>query len=125
MVDQTLPEAQRTLTVRDSSYLIGCTFGHQDLHQFQLWPPGGNRLYRFHQTAPLALVIVILPGIVLLASSVNIELVSASARVTTDCVTPGPIDRTPCTHGSDKKHFIMKQSVVENITFLPHFITFP
>ena len=57
---------------------------------------------------PLALPRIALLSIVL-TSSVGIELLSSSARVTSVksakrlFETPGPIDRTPGTHGSDKK----------------------
>ena len=56
--------------------------------------------------------IAILPDIALLVSSVSIELVSSSARVTSVKSAeplrqrPIPIDQTPGTHGSDKKQQI-------------------
>ena len=66
------------------------------LHQLQIWPPGG------------ATCIATLPWIALLASSVCIELVSSSARVTSVksqqgvVLTSRHIDRTPGIPGSDK-----------------------
>ena len=74
------------------------------LHPLQIWPPGG------------ATCIATLPWIALLASSVCIELVSSSARVTSVksqkglvCMylkRLGPIDRTPGIPGSDKHSVI-------------------
>ena len=77
------------------------------LHWFQFWTPGG------------ATWIATLRRIALLTSSVGIELLSSSARVTsvksehslsvTDGRTSGPIDRTPGTPGSDKNSFGQKE----------------
>ena len=71
------------------------------LHQMQILPPDG------------ATCIATLPRIALLTSSVGIELISSSARVTSvksakglrlsQLERTGPIDRTPGTPGSDKK----------------------
>ena len=76
------------------------------MYWFQVWPPGDV-------TPGGATCIATLPWIALLASSVSIELVSSSARVTStkstkalvdrDIETPRPIDRTPETPGSGKK----------------------
>ena len=65
----------------------------QILH-LQIRPPG------------LVTCIATLPGFVQLALSVGIDLVSSSARVTSNkSATTGPIDRTPGTPGSDKNMF--------------------
>ena len=76
------------------------------LHQLQIWPPGG------------ATCIATLPWIALLASSVCIELVSSSARVTSVKfqkgvgVTSVPIDRTPGIPGSDKNIFGISTTLI-------------
>ena len=99
----------------DGTTCISCRIGQQlallelvtslvtkwcHLHQFQCWPSDG------------ATCIATLPRKALLTSSVGIELLSSSARVTsvksahslvcTQLERSGPIDRTPGTPGSDK-----------------------